>query len=82
MALSFVIDGFKDSFGIDGVKDGDFKVSFRNGFAIIFRNGFKVSFRDGFEVIFRNGFKVSFGIVWLTPMLFLLIEFLPFGADF
>ena len=62
---SFGIDGFKDSFGTDG-KDSGFK-----------DGGFK---DGGFKVIFRNGFKVSFGIVRLTPMLFLLIGFLPFSA--
>jgi hypothetical protein len=66
---SFGIDRFKDSFRIDGFKDGGFKDgALRDG-------GFKDgALRDG-------GFKDRFAIAWFTPILFLLIEFVPFSAD-
>ena len=74
MSCKNCLNGFKGPFGIDGFKDGGFKDGgFKDG-------GFKDGgFKDGgFK---DGGFKDRLAIAWFTPILFLLIEFLPFSAD-
>jgi hypothetical protein len=62
------LNRFKGRFGID-----DFKDSFGIDGSLGVDGSLGI---DG--ILGIDGFKDSFGIVWFTPMLFLLIEFLPF----